>query len=407
MSWHKFVFSPERSYRYTRHLVFWLAWWLYFFGSRYFYPAAFISWRRSPAGNNRDASGRWGSYWDSLIGSGSDEFLRSLFMLSIHMIACYIIIYFLLSRYLLKAKYFSFLAGIILLGFGLLQASRFIDTTVIPFITKGGARIKIPYYASIFAGVINGMKVFVAAVAIKLAKHWWMKQREKERLDKEKIETELKLLKTQIHPQFLFNTLNNIYSFALTASPKAPEMLLKLSDILSYMLYECNDREVALGKEIKMLRDYMSLEKLRYGDKMEMNIQVTGDTGQDKIAPLLLLRFIENSFRQCSHRSIEQAWINLELQVENHVLDMKLMNGKTPGIEPETDDATGLFQAERRLLLLYPGLHTMKIREEPEIQIVNLQLQLKAIAVTGQAAGQPEKMPESFVSAGVTSKLPL
>ena len=410
MSWHKFVFSSEASYRYARHILFWLAWWLYFFGSRYFYPATFISWRRSPAptpGSNRNAAVRWENYWDSVLGSGSDEILRSLLMMGIHIIACYTIIYFLLSRYLLKRKYLPFLAGIILLGFGMLYASRFIDTTVIPFINNKDGGVKIPYYTSIFAGVINGIKVFVAAVAIKLAKHWWMKQREKERLDKEKIETELKLLKTQIHPQFLFNTLNNIYSFALSASPKAPEMLLKLSDILSYMLYECNDREVALGKEIKMLRDYMSLEKLRYGDEMEMNIQVTGDTGQDRIAPLLLLRFIENSFRQCSHSSVEQAWINLDLQVENHVLEMKLMNGKTSGTEPEADEATGLFQAERRLLLLYPGLHNLKVLEEPEIMIVNLQLQLNAIAATKQAGGQTEQLTGTLATTGVSSKFPL
>ncbi len=412
MSWHRFVFGTEASYRYTRHIIFWLVWWLYFFGSRYFYPPAFVSWRsvlhKTGGDNAQNAPRQWESYWDSVLGSGSDEFIRSLLMLSIHMIACYIILYFLLSRYLLKAKYFAFLAGITLLGVAMIQASRFIDTVVIPSINKAEANIRIPYYASIFAGVIAGVKVIVAAVAIKLGKHWWMKQKEKERLEKEKIETELQLLKTQIHPQFLFNTLNNIYSFASTASPKAPEMLLKLSDILSYMLYECNDREVALENEIKMLRDYMALEKIRYGEKLEMNIQITGDTSQDKIAPLLLLRFIENSFRQCNHSGIEQPWINLELQVENHRLEMKLMNGKTiDNYEQEVDEETGVSQVERRLLLLYPGLHTLKIREEPEILIVTLQLQLKAIGAKANAPHHYEKIYDALETADLTSQLRL
>ena len=163
------------------------------------------------------------------------------------------------------------------------------------------------------------------------------------------------------------------------------------------MLYECNDREVPLEKEIKMLRDYMALEKIRYGDKLEMNMQITGDISRDKIAPLLLLRFIENSFRQCNHSSIEQAWINLEMQVEGHILEMKLMNGKsTDDAEPEDDELTGLSQAERRLLLLYPGMYTLKIREEPEILIVTLRMHLKSIETKEPALCQNEKIQGSL-----------
>lgn len=252
---------------------------------------------------------------------------------------------------------------------------------LMPFIEKALLRSPKPphtstYWASIFYGGIDFIKILAAAVAIKVGKNWWFKQKEKERLEKEKIDAELQLLKAQIHPGFLFNTLNNIYNSALTASPKAPEMLLKLSEILSYMLYECNDREVFLEKEIKILEDYMVLEKTKFGDKLDMSILIKGCKPNQKIAPLLLLHFIEKSFKQCNSIFTEQPWINLEIQIEDNVLQMKLMNGKSPVILTEAEDENKLNQAKRRLELLYPGTHELKITEEPEIMMIDLRVKL-------------------------------
>src|SRR5688572_1361628 len=304
MNWHEFVFTNKKPRRYIRHIIFWLAWSIYFFMSMNFLPT------------QANASPKPGySLWSF------PEFIRLLLTLCIHVTACYTFIYFILPRYLLKARYILLFAGIILLGVAMVQGTRFIDTVIFPFLK--GSTAKVPYYASVFSGLISALKIFAVAAAIKLIKHWWLKQKEKERLEKEKIETELQLLKAQIHPAFLFNTLNNIYSFSLTSSPKAPEMLLKLSDILSYMLYDCSDKEVPVDKEIKMLKDYMTLEQIRFGDKLEMNIRVTGETRHEKIAPLLLIRFIENSFNQCNNRMTAQPWINLEIRSEEHTSELQ------------------------------------------------------------------------------------
>ncbi len=289
MNWHKFIFSEKQNHRLCRHIVFWLAWWLYLFASMYFLP--------QPFHKSRDAGYvEWHTF----------DFIQLLLILCIQIMACYVVIYYLLPRYLLKAKYLLFTAGVLLLGFAVIEATLFINTVVLPFIQfeilniPHAAIKKITYWASISAGGITGIKIIASATAIKVGKHWSLKQKEKERLEKEIINTELQLLKAQIHPGFLFNTLNNIYSSALAVSPKAPEMLLKLSEILSYMLYECNDPVVPVDKEIKMLKNYMALEKTRFGDKLEMNIVVKGSLSGEKIAPLLLLLFIENSFKQCS-----------------------------------------------------------------------------------------------------------
>lgn len=380
MKWHDFIFSKKKSVQFARHIFFWTLWWLYFFGSRFFYPKTLLDSQpgisKIKITNTQNVVTPYDNYWETTNVWSIPELIRSLLMFSIHIIACYITIYFLL-RFLLKTKYSLFVAGILLLACAMILSGRMIDTIIIPYITGHTGNIQTPYYASIFAGVINAIKIIVLAVGIKLAKHWWFKQKEKERLEKEKIDTELQLLRTRIHPQFLFNTLNNIYLFSLSASPKAPEMLLKLSDILSYMLYDCSEEEVLLTKEIKMIRDYVALEKIRYGNKLEMNIQVkTGAGDEDKIAPMLLLAFVENSFHQSDSNLIEQAWLNLEIKVENHVLEMKLMNGKSLQNQPKEKQGNELQITQKRLQLLYPGRHLLKITDEPEIMIIVLQLLL-------------------------------
>jgi sensor histidine kinase YesM len=367
MNWHEFVFSEKPKLRLSRHIAFWLVWWLYFFGSRYFLLQPNHQTRKTEF-----------LAWDSV------DLITSLLILFAQMLTCYVVIYFLLPRYLLKAKYLLFVTGSIFLGFVLVQLTHFIQTFVTPFlksvlIDTPTATKQVALWSSISAGGINSIKIITVAVAIKLGKRWWFNQKEKERLEKEKIEAELQLLKAQIHPDFLFNMLSNIYSFALMTSPKAPEMLLKLSEILSYMLYECNDRTVLLEREIKMLKDYMSLEKMRYGNKLEMNMHVSGDPGVKRIAPLLLLRLIENSFKQCSSRMVEQAWINLEMIIENDSLTMKLMNGKPLELAAlEDGEEDDLVQAKKRLQLLYPGRHDLKITEEPEIMMVILEVMLES-----------------------------
>jgi sensor histidine kinase YesM len=135
------------------------------------------------------------------------------------------------------------------------------------------------------------------AVMIKLTKRWWLNQKETEQLAREKTTAELQLLKAQIHPHFLFNTLNNIYYFTLTNSFRATEMIKTLSGMLYYILNECKQNLVPLDKEIKMIQDYMALEKLRYGEQMKMTVEIQEDHHGKLIAPLLLIPFVENSFK--------------------------------------------------------------------------------------------------------------
>jgi LytS/YehU family sensor histidine kinase len=241
-------------------------------------------------------------------------------------------------------------------------------------------------WRSVDASLLNAIKVTLVASAIVLLKRWWLKQKVKEKLEKEKINAELNLLKAQVHPAFLFSTLTNIIAHAKEASPKAPEMLIKLSDLLSYMLYECEAPKVKLEKEIGMLKEYIALEKIRLGQRVEMTFQINGVVTDQLISPLLLLPFIDYSFSYCNNSVMEQAWLNLDITVDDNDLSMKLINGIPASIEEQVEiDGHGLDKIKKRLSLLYPGKYELKINAEHELIMVHLKLKLEEATLDDQA----------------------
>jgi len=215
------------------------------------------------------------------------------------------------------------------------------------------------------------------ALMIKLVKRWWQKQKETELLAKEKTKAELQLLKAQVHPHFLFNTLNNIYFFTLTNLSQAAVMVKKLSGMLHYILNECDQPLVPLEKEIKMIQDYMALEKIRYAEHMQMSIEIENKYSGKMITPLLLIPFVENSFKHGASKMITQPWVKLYIYIKNNRLHFTIRNSKPPSSEPVTTKGNiGLKNVTKRLELLYPGMHELKIVSEPGIYAVYLNLQL-------------------------------
>jgi len=361
MSWHDFIFSDKPTHRIRRHVVFWLLWWIYFAATYYYYVQV---------GLQKIAFGELSTIL----------FFKSFLLLVVHIVSCYIFIYFLLPRYLLKAKYFSLTAGVILLVVFLLVTGYFIHSVVFPYIDSvynynAAESNSTPWWTSINSVLLTAPKIIAAATAIKLVKRWYLKQKEKEKVEKEKLVTDLQLLKAQVRPGFLFSSLEHIYNYAKNKSPKAQELLLKFSDLLSYLLYECDYAKVPLEKEVTMMKDYMMMEKLRFGETLEMGIDIKGKLGNKTIAPLLLLPFIENSFTQCNSHA-EQSWINLELSIEDNILTMKLMNGvdidKT-GLATLSDE---IINVQKRLQLLYPANHELKMYTEQEICMTFLKINL-------------------------------
>ncbi|RZJ89054.1 MAG: hypothetical protein EOO20_12005, partial [Chryseobacterium sp.] len=196
--------------------------------------------------------------------------------------------------------------------------------------------------------------------------------------EQQRTNAELQLLKSQLHPHFLFNTLNNLYSHILDQSPKAPEIVLKLSALLRFMIYESSD-DISLGKEITLIEHYVALEKLRYEDRLDLSIVISGDTSGHRIAPLLLLPFLENAFKHGASRQIDQCWISLHLSIDGNMMNFKLVNSVDNEAEPGGDKTggLGLQNVQRRLDLLYPGGYTLQMLTEDQVYVVNLELKLK------------------------------
>lgn len=210
---------------------------------------------------------------------------------------------------------------------------------------------------------------------IKFYKLCALKQRDWVRAQQEKITAELQLLKAQVHPHFLFNTLNNIYSFSLDKSPKTPGLILKLSSLLSYMLYDCNADEVPLEKEIEIMKNYIDLETERYGNTIEISWNIEGDLENKFISPLLMLPFLENAFKHGVSEQLEKRWLSVDLSVKSDVLRCKIANSKNE-TNSYRENGIGIINVKKRLEYVYSGKHELKLSDEGNFFVVSLLVKL-------------------------------
>lgn len=223
------------------------------------------------------------------------------------------------------------------------------------------------------------------AIAVKQIKRAFLIQQEKNDLERKKLNTELKLkeaelklLKAQIHPHFLFNTLNNLYGLAMEKSDEAPGLVLRLSDILDYILYRCNEKRVLLYDEISNLQNYIAIEKLRYSKKLKINIDFPEETDNLQIAPLLLLPFVENAFKHGVSNHPGTATVSISINVQHTHTKFCITNSKNPTRkQPVTySKGVGLQNVKKRLELLYPNKYNLTIDEKEDTFSVTLSLDL-------------------------------
>ena len=384
MNSHDLIFSNRPSHRFSRHLLFWVVWFvIHYFTiwlpnySQVFAPF-YANWNVQQLLQRIDKAGGW---YESAFG----PVVRSLYKgFLLYVAFTYLILYITLPGYLAAKKnkiLVTFTALFFLLVFFGSQYLFMYSNYARAF--HQGRRSHIPGVAYILAvalkaTAINIPTVVGLAVAIKLVKRWWIKQRETEQMANQKATAELQLLKAQIHPHFLFNTLNNIYFFTLSSSSHAPEMIRKLSDMLSYILNECDQPTVSLQKEIKMIQDYMALEKIRYGDQMIMTTDIKGNFQNKRVAPLLLIPFVENSFKHGTSKMVSRSFVNLTITVEDDKLLFLLINSKPDlPIHTTRNGSIGLKNVRKRLQLIYPSIHELNIADEPDTFTVLLKIQLQ------------------------------
>ncbi|MGE5518806.1 MAG: sensor histidine kinase [Candidatus Dadabacteria bacterium] len=387
-----FIFSAKRKHRYARHILFWLLWSIAFNLLFHFPTHVFKGWDTSgPGTKNLQELGIILFFIKTLL---INSFLSVIVP---QMALTYVLIYWLLPKYLSEGKnlFITILVTVCALVLFYFVAIVFKQSGVfynrLMGISSDFPLMKVIRHVVVIDQLTTLPIVTGFALMIKVFKRWWLRQKETEVLAKEKTKAELQLLKAQVHPHFLFNTLNNIYFFTLTNSSQAPVMIKKLSDLLQYILHECDQPLVPLEKEIKMLRDYMALEKIRYGENIEMTIDVEGNYNGIMIHPLLLIPFVENSFKHGASKMISHPWVKLQINIKDNLLHFSIENSKPTDNETFPGKGNiGLKNVRKRLELLYPGRHALNIVTQANSYIVSLELKLrKSEEITGVAEIKP------------------
>ena len=212
------------------------------------------------------------------------------------------------------------------------------------------------------------------STALKFGTDWFLNARIQRDLETQRLSAELAFLKSQINPHFLFNSLNSIYSLAYQKSDTAPEAILKLSEIMRYMLYESNDGKVDLSKELQYLQNYIDLQKIRFGNKAFIDYRITGEVGNQKIVPLLLIAFIENAFK---HGVANDPLMPIRLIINLNGTNLYFyIENKKHHNNRDIEGGVGLSNVQRRLDLLYPGKYKLEIQDKPDTYTAELTLVL-------------------------------
>ncbi len=212
--------------------------------------------------------------------------------------------------------------------------------------------------------------IFVAM--LKFAEEWFELEAKKKEIENEKLTSELRFLKAQINPHFLFNTLNNLYYLAFTQSPNTTEVIAKLSQMMRYMIYESNHAKVALSKEIEYMENYISLEKLRLNDQIPINFEVIGNPHGVQIVPLIFITFLENAFKHGVGNNFAEAWVNIKIDIRQGQCIYTVENSKLPAGNILEKSGIGLQNVHRRLELSYPNSYALKVKNEAKFYGVEL-----------------------------------
>jgi len=244
------------------------------------------------------------------------------------------------------------------------------------------------YYDNYYGAFMDNLllktgRFYFPAMALLAWESHQERRKEQERmavLEREKVSTELKFLKAQINPHFLFNTLNNLYSYVVTNSPKAPDMVLQLSGMLDYILYKSQNKVVALREEIETIDHFVELEKIRYGDRLSVKLEVEGDQSI-LISPLILLSLVENAFKHGASGDINHPIINIYIRGNQGIVHCEISNTKSEHngeLNDSYKEGIGLTNIKRQLNLIYPDNHSIEIQDGDED--FNISVDIKAAA---------------------------
>ncbi len=307
------------------------------------------------------------------------------------MIIAYINMELLIPNFLIAKKYWVYIGFVLLCFAGLYFYDEWVTSLNLymqPQAFRGGPGIRFGkpfqpphfnpryHYMRLFFHFSQTIAIFFLSTAYKTARIALQREKEAALLKSENLQSELKFLKSQINPHFLFNALNNIYTLSMIKSEKTPEMILKLSDMLRYILYDCQEERVSLQKEIDYIRNYVDLQKLKDEQYDNIEVDISAD-GHLKVAPMLLIPFIENAFKHGNVLLSGDGWMKVYLSTSPGRLRFSVENS-IPGREYTKDSAggIGLENVKKRLDMLYKDAYELRMAQNDRVFRVDLNILL-------------------------------
>ena len=319
-------------------------------------------------------------YWFSQVNNPDIAAIISLRIVLIHSMLFYLNYYYLLPQLVEKGRYLIYLVVVILLLAGIFYLIRF-SNEWLPIRENLSFRPfrKPAFFARFFFGRGLYISLGSSMAILFISSTYWMNAQNQKRkqqaitLKSENLEAEMKFLKSQTNPHFLFNALNNIYALTYTNSPKAPEMIMKLSEMLRYVLYESNEKKVPLSREIDYISNFIAFQSLKIEGQANIQADLKNTDANAMVEPMLFIPFIENSFKHSKIENIEKSWINIRLFSRNNVIDLRVSNSIPPGkFTKDRTGGIGLTNVKKRLQLLYPGKHELTIEQDEKSFNVHL-----------------------------------
>lgn len=316
--------------------------------------------------------------------SVEDEYLRylinALVIVPLTFLAAWVTVHLLFKKYFIEDRKLTFWLVFIIsvLGFTLLRRTFNYYYTYPLYFPQALLSMPFLYWPKLLIEAVNTYLIVGFYAMFYFFRELYKQQRISQELREDKLKTELKLLKAQVQPHFIFNTLNNIYSMAKQGHPKTADLIYRLSGFLSYNLYDSGKQTVTVAQEVDHVKHYIELEKIRHDTSLDIAMNIFDSLEGYRLSPMLLLPLVENAFKHGFDQQANNGWIRIDLSIKDHWLTFKVENSSNGASTEEQVDHSGigLDNLKKRLAILYPEKHYLQCRQDTNSYLVTLKLKM-------------------------------
>ena len=298
--------------------------------------------------------------------------------MAFNLVACYTHYFFILPILFRDKKWKKYLLLLLALILPILCARIFAENKIYALFVTNEEYFKTIKPERVVSTLWDTLTFLMFTGMIRFVLDWFELENKKKQLENEKLAAELNYLKSQINPHFLFNTLHNLNYLVYSGAKNANDVIVKLSNIMRYMIYESGKERVALSSEVEYMNDYIHLESIRLNNAFRLNFNTSGPVEQVKIAPLMLITFLENAFKHGVSDQEPDCWVDVTLSVDENKLSYHVSNKKIKYIrQNKLKSGFGLDNVRKRLELSYPDKHILIVNDQEDLYRVDLTIQLE------------------------------